>query len=124
MQWHEQPQQASTPLPAGFVTDAAVLCVPRVRDVHGRGHLVFTKRVAHRGLAALVTALRRPVLPASPGEVCATDFVIPPLLFLIDPGGQVVRPMLPADACGHPAQPVLNALHHVPWEPARASARP
>lgn len=108
-------QQASLPLPAGFVADAAVLCRLTVRVVHGRGRVVYFERVADRGLALLVAALRRPSERPTPGMICTTQLVIVPLLLLIDQEGHIVRPAIPTDGCGRPQQQVLVALQHVPW---------
>jgi hypothetical protein len=119
----DQRQQASAPLPADFVADAAVLCDPAVVDVtHGGGHASSIKRVADRGLAPLAAALRQPSARPSSGTICAAQLVIVPLLFLIDGDGQIVRPVIPTDACGQPQQQVLDALQHVPWVGSSANS--
>src|SRR5215471_240833 len=78
--WH----QPGVRLPAGFVAEAAVECVPALASLlHGHGHSGFTERVADRGLAPLVAALRRPSVPPTPGLFC--PYPPPaPVLFLID----------------------------------------
>jgi hypothetical protein len=108
-------QQASLPLPAGFVTDAAVLCDLTMHLVDGQGHVVDVVRVADRGLAPLVAALRQPSERPTPGMICPAQLVIVPLLFLIDGQGHIVRPVIPTDGCGQPQQRVLDALQDMPW---------
>jgi hypothetical protein len=108
-------QQPTAPLPAGFAADAAVLCAPAVRQVGGRGHVGYVKQVADRGLAPLVAALRRPSGQPTPGMICPTQLIVVPPLFLINRDGQIIRPMIPSNACHQPQLQVLNALRHVPW---------
>jgi hypothetical protein len=86
-----------------------------VNLVNGSGHAGFTERVANRGLAALVAALRRPSAPPSPGLICAAQLVAGPVLFLIDRDGHIVRPVIPTDECGLPQSAVLGTLQHLPW---------
>jgi hypothetical protein len=114
-------KQASIPLPVRFVADAAVLCDPAVHELDGRGHAVYVERVADRGLSPLVAALRRPSERPTPGMICAADLVIVPSLLLIGQEGNIVRPVIPHDACGQPQQQVLDALRHVPWVTAHSS---
>jgi hypothetical protein len=113
-------QQASRPLPAGFVADGAVLCTLTTKPAHGGGHIVFVKKVAGHGLAPLVAALRRPSAGLSPGIICPTQLVAVAPLFLIDADGLVIRPAIPTNACGQPQPQVLGALQHVPWVIFRA----
>jgi Domain of unknown function (DUF1707) len=127
----------SARLPAGFVAAAAVECVPAlVRLAHGHGHPVITKQVADHGLAPLVSALRRPSVPPTPGVMCPLPLITVPVLFLIGPDEQIIRPVIPTDGCQMPLQQVLTALQRVPWvtasigtamsapsSPARAAAK-
>jgi hypothetical protein len=108
-------QQARIPLPAGFAAEAAVLCDPAVHLADGQGRAVDIERVADRGLAPLVAALRRPSERPEPGMICPAQLVVVPLLLLIDQEGQIIRPVIPADGCGQPQQQVLNALQRIPW---------
>ena len=110
-----QQRQASVPLPAGFVADAAVLCPLAVRPLRGQGHGGYPKQEAGHGLAALVAALRRRPAPPASDMVCATQAVAVPVLFLIGPDGQVIRPVIPHDACGRPLPQVLDVLQHLRW---------
>jgi hypothetical protein len=97
------------------VADAAVLCDAAVRELHGQGHSVSIERVADRGLAPLIAALRQRSQRPAPGIACAAQAVFVPLLLLIDRNGRIVRPVIPHDGCGQPQQQVLDALEHVPW---------
>jgi hypothetical protein len=106
------------------VAAATVLCLLTVRRLHGRAHVVYREQVADHGLAPLAAALRRPSEQPTPGTVCATQIVAVPLLFLISPAGQIIRPTIPANACGQPQQQALNALQHLPWVIMHAPARP
>jgi hypothetical protein len=114
-------RQASEPLPATFLAKSAVLCSLNIELAHGSGPVVFTEQVADHGLAPLVAALRgRPGRPA-PGTVCPAQLVVVAPLFLINADGQVIRPVIPTDACGQPQPQVLDALQHVPWVTAQVS---
>lgn len=108
-------QQASVPLPAGFVPAAAVLCPLVVRLVHEPGHVRYPKQEASRGLAPLLAALRLRSPPPTPGTVCAVQAVPTTWLFLISRDGQVIRPEIPDGACGQPLPQFLHALQHLPW---------
>jgi hypothetical protein len=111
------------PLPAGFVAAAAVLCPLTMRRLHGPAHVVSRKQVAGHGLAPLVAALRRPPEHLPPGTVCAAQLVAVPVLFLISPAGQIIRPVIPSDGCGRPQQQVLDALQRLPWVAMHASGQ-
>jgi hypothetical protein len=115
-------RQASEPLPATFLAHSAVLCGLTIVLVHGSGPVVSTEWVADHGLAPLVAALRRPSARPSPGTICPAQLVAVPQLFLINTAGQVIRPVIPTGACGQPQPQVLDALQHVPWVAAHASA--
>lgn len=115
-------QQASIPLPAGFVADAAVRCDLTVRLLHGRGRVVYHEQVADRGLAPLVAALRRPSERPAPDVACPVQAIIMPLLFLIDRDGRIIRPVIPRDVCWQPQQQALDALQRVPWVTAHSTA--
>lgn len=119
-----QRQQAHARLPAGFVAEIAVLCAPAMKPAHNNGQVVFIERVADHGLAALVAALRRPSARPAPGIICPVQLVIVPPLFLVSADGQVIRPVIPADACGSPQQQVLTALQQVPWTTVPPAAHP
>lgn len=116
--------QRPIPLPAGFVAAAAVLCPLTIRRLHGPAHAVSRKQVTDHGLAPLVAALRRPPERLPPGTVCATQAVAVPLLFLISPAGQIIRPVIPSDGCGRPQQQVLDVLRRLPWVTTHASGQP
>ena len=106
--------QRATPLPAGFVAAAAVLCLLTMRRLHGPAHTVSPRQVADHGLAPLVAALRRSPEHLPPGTVCAAQAVAVPLLLLISPAGQIIRPVIPSDGCSRPQQQVLDALQRLP----------
>ena len=114
----------ATSLRAGFVAAAAVLCPLTMRRLHGPARTVSRKQVADHGLAPLVAALRRPPEHLPPGTVCAAQAVAVPLLFLISPAGQIIRPVIPSDGCGRPQQQVLDALQRLPWITTHASGQP
>jgi hypothetical protein len=116
----KQLDQPTVPLPAGFAAEAAILCAPAAKPVHGRA--AFIVRVADRGLAPLITALRRPTVQLPPGTVCPVQVYVLPL-FLIDRAGQIIRPVLPVNECGQPQSQFLAALKQVPWVTVHASAR-
>lgn len=103
--------------PAGFVAGAAVECIlwPVSLANVPQGQLVFIKRVADRGLAPLVAALRRRSIQSSPRLMCPVPLITIPTVFLIGRDGQVIRPGIPTGGCGMPLQQVLTALHLVPW---------
>jgi hypothetical protein len=115
-------RQPSEPLPATFVAKSAVLCPLTIQPVHGSGPVAVTEQVADHGLAPLVAALRRRPAPLPPGTVCPVQLVAVAPLFLISADGLVIRPVIPTNACGQPEPQVLDALQHVPWVTAAASA--
>jgi hypothetical protein len=123
-QVHCGTNQRAIPLRAGFVAAAAVLCPLTMRRLHGPAHVVSRKQVADHGLAPLVAALRRPPEHLPPGTVCAAQAVAVPVLFLIGPAGQIIRPVIPSDGCGRPQQQVLDALQRLPWVITHASGQP
>ena len=106
--------QPGARLPAGFAAEAAILCDTAIKLVHKREHAVFTERVADRGLAPLIAALRRPSAPSTPGVSCPAQLATLQL-FLIDHHGQIIRPAIPVAGCELPQQQFLAALRHVPW---------
>jgi hypothetical protein len=110
-----QQQPPVTPLPAGFMAEAAVLCPLTLAPVHGQRHVGYHKQEATRGLGPLLAALRRRVPPPTPGTVCPAQAIPVTWLFLIGRDGQIIRPVIPDDACGQPQLQVLHALRHVPW---------
>jgi hypothetical protein len=118
---NSQWRQASEPLPATFLAKSAVLCSLNIEPTHGSGLVAFTEQVADHGLAPLVAALRQRPGPPSPGIACAAQATVVAPLFLINADGQVIRPVIPTDACGQPEPQVLDALQHVPWVTAPAA---
>jgi hypothetical protein len=108
-------QQASVPLPPGFVAAAAVLCPLVARLAHEPGHVRYPKQVASHGLAPLMAALRLRPPPPTPGTVCAVQAVPVTWLLLINRAGRVIRPEIPDGACGQPPPQFLHALQHLPW---------
>ena len=110
-----QPPPQPTALPAGFAASAAVLCLPALSLAGGHGHGGVAKRIADRGLAPLIAALRRPSARPSPGVICPVQLIAIGTLFLIDRDGHIIRPVIPAGECGQPQAGFLDALRHLPW---------
>ncbi len=108
-------QQASVPLPGGFVPAAAVLCPLVVRLVHEPGHVRYPRQEASHGLAPLMAALRLRPPPPTPGTACAAQAVPVTWLLLISRDGQVIRPVIPDGPCEQPLPQFLHALQHLPW---------
>jgi hypothetical protein len=86
VQRRQRRQQASIPLPAGFVAGSAVLCDRTVDLVDGQGRAVDVVWVADRGLAPLVAALQRPSERPKAGMICPAQLVIVSLALPHRPG--------------------------------------
>jgi hypothetical protein len=109
-------QPAAVPVPAGFVTVAAIRCVQTDREVPGHGLWLFELwQVAHHGLAKLAAALRRPPVRPPPGLACAVPGIAVPPFALLGGNVHMIYPKLPTGECGNPQPQVLAAVRALRW---------
>jgi len=104
-------------LPVTFVPVEALRCVLGTTTVRGKGEYVTaTLQRATKGLAGLVTALRRPSGHMLPGTICPALALPTPQLVLIAANGAMISPRFPVDDCGILQQQVLSVLDRLPWQ--------
>jgi hypothetical protein len=114
--WPESAPRA--PLSALWNPVAVERCVAAIQDIPGKGQWeTATLERADHGLAALVTALRRPQLQRPPGTMCTDLAMLPPQLLLINSAGQRLIPRLPLSGCGLVQAQLLAVLAALPWQP-------
>lgn len=63
-------------------------------------------------LAPLIEALARPSEPPSDGPCPAIADIVPEI-FLVDDAGRAIRPLWPADSCGHALEGTSDALRQL-----------
>lgn len=100
---------------ARFHAVAAVMCERDQRGFRGQGQwLVWVRRVATGGVAAVQAAYERPGEEQTAGSCPLVAFAAPPLL-LVDARGNAVVPTVPRDRCRQPQRAVLAAVDHAQW---------
>lgn len=104
-------------IPADFVATAVVRCRNEFREVPGEGTWVvqITER-ADTPVSQLVTLLRRPSEPTSPGATCPDIAYSVPYFALVDAEGRALLPDVPTEVCGKPREEVTNLLGTLPYQ--------
>jgi hypothetical protein len=104
-------------LPASFTPVSVIRCVADEETIPGKGEwLVATLQRADTGLTPLIDALRQPTAHTTSDTICPEYVILPPQIVLVSSDGQMLRPRLPADDCGHTDGQVLTALAALPWK--------
>lgn len=106
-------------LPASFTPVSVIRCVADEETIPGKGEwLVATLQRADTGLTPLIDALRQPAAHIASDTICPAYVILPPQIVLVSSDGQMLRPRLPVDDCGHTDGQVLTALAGLPWKAA------
>jgi len=102
---------SASPLAASAHITAVVRCETVQRSYPGLGTwLVQLAEVADTDLGPFLAALRAPSDARRTDLICPDLVILVPWFGLVDDAGNVMRPVLPTDACGKPRTAVIAAL--------------
>lgn len=112
---------SATPLSAAVHIKAVVRCETVQRNYPGLGSwTVQLAEVADTNLGPFLADLRAASQARRTDVICPDLVILVPWFGVVDDAGNVMRPRLPADACGKPQTAVIAALQALQFRVTQA----